>query len=166
MNTFNSLHQMAHRLQQRGSLGRKAAVAIRNLNQIVHGGFIGCAAQIDPSVKFIHNGLGVVIHETCVVGAGTCTFQQVTLGIKDVRSGSTSNRGGGAPTIGKNVTICAGAKILGDVTIGDWAVIGANAVVLSDVPANALAVGVPARIKASRGRATTAELNGRSRGDA
>lgn len=95
MNTFNSLHQMAHRLQQRGSLGRKVAIAIRNLNQIVHGGFIGCAAQIDPSVKFIHNGLGVVIHETCIVGAKTSIFQQVTLGVKDVREGHAGSRGGG-----------------------------------------------------------------------
>lgn len=67
--------------------------------------------------------------------------------------------GGVAPTIGKNVTICAGAKVLGGVTVGDGAVIGANAVVLSDVPANALAVGVPAKIKISNRSTPRAELS-------
>lgn len=57
------------------------------------------------------------------------------------------------------MTICAGAKVLGEVTIGDGAVIGANAVVLSDVPANALAVGVPAKIKGSQGHTPGADLD-------
>lgn len=148
MNTFNRLHQAAYALNRRGCWGHKVAVVIRNLNQIVHGGYIGCAARIDPSVRFIHNGLGVVIHDTCVVGAGTYICQGVTLGIRDVRAGGASEWGRVAPTIGENVTIGAGAKVLGGVTVGDGAVIGANAVVLGDVPANSIAVGVPAKVNA------------------
>jgi serine O-acetyltransferase len=83
---------------------------------------------------------GIVIHPMCNIGPNCLIFQQVTLG----SNGSSSN--GGIPTLGGHVDVGAGAKILGPVTIGDNAVIGANAVVLTDVPANAAAVGIPARV--------------------
>jgi serine O-acetyltransferase len=81
---------------------------------------------------------GIIIHPDTIVGPNCRIFQQVTMG--------TGSRPG-LPVIGAHVDIGAGAKILGGVKIGDFAIIGANAVVISDVPAGATAVGVPAVIK-------------------
>lgn len=78
---------------------------------------------------------GVVIHPQSRVGPNCLIFQQVTLGTLET---------GGVPSVGGHVDIGAGAKLLGPVVIGDHAVIGANAVVLRDVPSNHVAVGVPA----------------------
>lgn len=82
---------------------------------------------------------GIVIHPAARLGPNCLVFQQVTIG---TRANAT-----GAPVIGGHVDIGAGAKILGPVQIGDHSVIGANAVVTRDVPAHAIAVGIPARIK-------------------
>lgn len=87
VNTFGKMHQVAHRFYDHGTAGRVIAVAIRNISQIVHGGYIGCDARIDPSVTFVHNGLGVVIHGDVVVGAKTKICQQVTLGVKELSGG-------------------------------------------------------------------------------
>lgn len=81
---------------------------------------------------------GVVIHPEARIGPNCLIFQQVTLGTLE---------SGGAPAIGGHVDLGAGAKLLGHVVIGDHAVIGANAVVLGDVPANHVAVGIPARCR-------------------
>lgn len=80
---------------------------------------------------------GIVIHPSAVIGPNCFILQQVTLG---------TGAAGGTPTIGAGVLIGAGAKILGPVFIGDEAKIGANAVVLGDVPARTSAVGIPAKI--------------------
>jgi len=98
------------------------------------------AALIEPGVVIDH-GFGVVIGETASVGRGSLIYQGVTLGAKKVTSGKRH------PIVGKNVMIGAGAKILGHIYIGDDSVIGANAVVLMDVPPKSLVVGVPAKIK-------------------
>lgn len=97
------------------------------------------AAKIAAGV-FIDHGEGVVIGETAEIGTGTVLYQGVTLG------GTGKESGKRHPTIGENCVIAAGAKVLGAITIGDGAKIGAGAVVLKDVPARATAVGVPARI--------------------
>lgn len=81
-----------------------------------------------------------MIHGQAAIGDGSFIRQGVTLGNRYLE------RPDDAPRLGKNVNVGAGAKVLGDVTIGDGAAIGANAVVLVDVPAGALAAGVPARI--------------------
>jgi serine O-acetyltransferase len=81
---------------------------------------------------------GIVIHPASQIGVNCTIYQQVTLGGRDDNHG--------APVIGANVLIGTGAKILGSVTVGDGARIGANAVVLADVPPRATAVGVPAKI--------------------
>lgn len=89
---------------------------------------------------FIDHGMGVVIGETAVIGDDCTLYHGVTLG------GTSWNKGKRHPTLENNVVIGAGAKVLGPITIGTGAKIGSNAVVVKDVPANATAVGIPARI--------------------
>ena len=96
------------------------------------------AAKIDAGV-FIDHGAGVVIGETASVGEGTVIYQGVTLG------GTGKERGKRHPTVGKNVTVSCGAKVLGGFTVGDGAKIGAGAVVLKEVPPYTTVVGVPAK---------------------
>jgi len=103
------------------------------------------SCQISPGARFGRNpvlaygGLGIIIHGASVVGDDVTIGAHVTLG---------GNFGkGGVPKIGNRVHIGPGAQILGPVHIGDDAIIGANAVVLSDVPQGAIAVGVPARAR-------------------
>ena len=89
---------------------------------------------------FFDHGMGIVIGETAVVGNDCIIYHGVTLG------GVSSSKGKRHPTLKDNVTVGAGAKILGNITVGNNARIGANAVVLKDVPDDAAAVGIPARI--------------------
>lgn len=97
------------------------------------------AAKIGKGV-FIDHGMGVVIGETTVVGDYCTIYQGVTLG------GTGKDKGKRHPTIGSNVTIGCGAKILGPFTVGDNSKIAANAVVLNEIPPNSTCVGVPAHI--------------------
>ena len=97
------------------------------------------AAKIEGGV-FIDHGMGVVIGETAEVHKGTVIYQGVTLG------GTGKERGKRHPTIMENVTISAGAKVLGGFTVGEGAKIGAGAVVLKEIPPYATVVGVPGRI--------------------
>jgi serine O-acetyltransferase len=89
---------------------------------------------------FIDHGNGVVIGETTIIGDNVTLYQGVTLG------GTGKEKGKRHPTIGNNVMISAGAKVLGSITIGENSKIGAGSVVLSVVPANSTVVGVPGRI--------------------
>lgn len=93
---------------------------------------------------FIDHGHGVVIGETAIVGNNVTLYQGVTLG------GTGKEKGKRHPTVGNNVMIGAGAKILGSFTIGDNSKIGAGSVVLEDVPANSTVVGVPGRVVSSQ----------------
>lgn len=97
---------------------------------------IKLGARIGRNLQLPHPN-GVVIHENSIIGDDCMIMQQVTIG---------QLAEGGVPQIGSNVYIGSGAKILGRVTIGDGAAIGANAVVLQDVPAHSTAVGIPARV--------------------
>ena len=96
-------------------------------------------AEIGKNLLIDH-GAGVVIGETAIVGDDCTIYQGVTLG------GTGKQTGKRHPTIGNNVFIGSGAKILGNINIGDNCKIGANSVVLKDVPSNSTAVGIPARI--------------------
>lgn len=101
--------------------------------------------EIHPAVKigkrfFIDHGTGVVIGETAVIGDDVTIYQGVTLG------GTGKDTGKRHPTIGNKVMIGAGAKVLGPLVIGDNSRIAAGAVVLSDIPSNSTAVGVPAKV--------------------
>lgn len=102
--------------------------------------------EIHPAARlgrrfFIDHGSGVVIGETTQVGDDCVIFHGSTLG------GTSMRKGKRHPTLGDRVVVGAGAKVLGPVWIGDGARIGANAVVLHDVPPDAAAVGVPAKIR-------------------
>jgi serine O-acetyltransferase len=95
-------------------------------------------AQLGKGV-FIDHGMGVVIGETAIVGDYTLIYQSVTLG------GTGKETGKRHPTVGSRVVIGAGAKVLGNIQVGDHARIGAGAVVLRDVPPHCTAVGIPNR---------------------
>jgi serine O-acetyltransferase len=101
--------------------------------------------EIHPNARigrgfFIDHGMGVVIGETAEVGDDCTIYQGVTLG------GTSLSHGKRHPTLGNNVTVGVSAVVLGAITIGDNAKIGGGSVVVRDVPANATAVGVPARV--------------------
>lgn len=101
--------------------------------------------EIHPGAKigeglFIDHGAGVVIGETTEIGDNVTIYQGVTLG------GTGKEKGKRHPTIGNNVVISTGAKILGSITVGDNSKIGAGSVVLKNVPPNSTVVGVPGRV--------------------
>jgi len=131
------LHRLNHRLWGLGLrwLARFLASTGRWLTGIeIHPG-----AQIGRRF-FVDHGTGVVIGATAVIGDDVTLYQGVTLG------GRTLNAGKRHPTLGNNVVVGAGAKILGPFTVGDDARIGSNAVVLDAVPAGATVVGIPGRV--------------------
>lgn len=102
------------------------------------GGVIPYQAEIGEGTILGYQALGIVIHKRCVIGKNCHISQNVTMGgtseIYEV------------PVLGDNVTVGAGANIIGPVHVGNNAVIGAGAVVVSDIPDNAVAVGVPAKV--------------------
>lgn len=109
-------------------------------------------AQIGKGL-FIDHGMGVVIGETTVIGDNCLLYQGVTLG------GTGKDKGKRHPTLGDNVMVGAGAKILGPICIGDNVKVAANAVVLKDIPGNCTAVGVPARIARCEGQRVEQDLD-------
>jgi len=132
------MHRVAHWLwaRQLRWLGRFVSQFSRWLTGIeIHPG-----AQIAERV-FIDHGMGIVIGETAQIGEGCTIYQGVTLGGTSLTRGSKRH-----PTLGRNVVVGAGAKVLGGFEVGDNASIGSNAVVTKAVPAGATAVGIPARI--------------------
>jgi serine O-acetyltransferase len=136
-------HRVAHRLHR---LGLKFIA--RWISQIAR---CWTGIEIHPGAVigkglFIDHGMGVVIGETAVIGDHVTIFQGVTLG------GTGKEKGKRHPTLGNRVVVGAGAKVLGNITIGDNVQIGANAVVIRDVPANSVVVGVPGRIVRHEGR--------------
>lgn len=120
-----------------GPISRRFAVLRHRFWQAVTGADIPLNAVLGGGLLIPHPN-GIVINPHATIGVNCLIMQGVTIG---------SNRNAhGAPTIGNHVDIGPGARILGPVTIGDFAVIGANAVVLIDVPPRGVALGVPARI--------------------
>ena len=129
-------HKLAHGLWRRGL--RLPARFSSHVGRWLTGIEIHPAARIGRRLVIDH-GMGVVIGETAVVGDDVYLYHQVTLG------GTSSERGKRHPTVGNNVIVGAGAKILGDITIGDGARVGANAVVVQSVAPGETVVGIPAR---------------------
>lgn len=112
---------------------------ISHVNRFLTGIEIHPAARLGPGL-FIDHGMGVVIGETTEVGENVTIYQGVTLG------GTSLERKKRHPTIGDNVVIGAGAKILGPFTVGDNSKIGSSSVVVNEVPPNSVVVGVPGRV--------------------
>ena len=132
------LHRRAHWCWQHNLkwLGRFLSHIARFLTGIeIHPG-----AKIGECVFFDH-AMGVVVGETAEIGDGCTIYQGVTLGGTSLYKGSKRH-----PTLGRDVVVSAGAKVLGGFIVGDGAKIGSNAVVIKPVPAGATAVGIPARI--------------------
>lgn len=145
--TYPGLHavwgyRMAHALWQ--SDLHLAARIVSATARVLTGVDIHPAATIGEGL-FIDHAIGVVIGETAVIGEDVTMYHGATLG------GRSDSLGQRHPTVGNRVMIGAGAKVLGPVTIGDDCRIGANAVVVRDVPAGSVIVGVPGRVLASHG---------------
>jgi len=114
--------------------------------------------EIHPGARigrrfFVDHGMGVVIGETSIIGDDVLLYQGVTLGGTGIVTGKRH------PTIGNNVVIGAGAKVLGNITVGDNSYIGSNAVVIKDVPPNSTVVGVPGRITRQDGKKLDVSLD-------
>jgi serine O-acetyltransferase len=127
-------HRVAHALHDAGVPG--VPMAISYASRAVTGVEIHPAATIGDEL-FIDHGSGVVIGETAEIGDRVTLYQGVTLG------GTGFARGKRHPTLADDVTVGSGAKLLGPITVGSCAKVGANSVVVSDVPANATVVGNP-----------------------
>ncbi|WP_296704196.1 serine O-acetyltransferase [Thiocapsa sp. UBA6158] len=150
-------HRLTHRLWKRNL--KWLARVLSNLARLFTGIEIHPGAVIGRRF-FIDHGMGVVIGETAVIGDDCTLYHGVTLG------GTTWQKGKRHPTLGRDVVVGAGAKVLGPLLIGDGVRIGSNAVVVKSVPAGATVVGVPGRIieptkdATSRRRADTAKRIG------
>ncbi|HEX5660790.1 MAG TPA: hypothetical protein VFX59_26535 [Polyangiales bacterium] len=120
--------------------------SVRNL----YGIELPYSAKVGRRVIFEHQH-GIVVHGETVIGDDCIIRQGVTLGIRNM------DRLTEAPVLGRGVNVGAGAKVIGAVHVGDGAAIGANAVVLKDVPAGALAIGVPAQLTLRKNGASVAE---------
>ncbi len=130
-------HRVAHRLWLDGS--RFLARLVSQLTRFFTGIEIHPGASIGPGF-FIDHGMGVVIGETAEIGSDVTMYHGVTLG------GTSLEKGKRHPTIGDRVTIGAGAKILGNIAVGNDSRIGANAVLVKSVPENSVIVGVPGQV--------------------
>ncbi|MBN6187441.1 serine O-acetyltransferase [Aneurinibacillus sp. BA2021] len=145
--TYSGLHAIwFHRISHR-LWNKKFYTLARMVSQF--GRWI-TGIEIHPGAKigkglFIDHGMGVVIGETCEIGDNVTLYQGVTLG------GTGKEKGKRHPTIGNNVLIASGAKVLGSMKIGDHSKIGAGSVVLQEVPPNSTVVGIPGRIKVQDG---------------
>ncbi|TGN11005.1 serine O-acetyltransferase [Leptospira ilyithenensis] len=142
------LHKLSHCLYQ-----IKVPLLPRMINyfsRFLTGIDIHPGAKISKGV-FIDHGTGVVIGETAEVGTGSLIFQGVTLG------GTGKESGKRHPTIGKNVVIGAGAKILGNILIEDNVRVGAGSVVMRNVPSGSTVVGIPGKVVKSGGGTDTVE---------
>lgn len=130
-------YRLAHRLYENGHYFWARWVSQRGVRKT--------GIEIHPGAKigkgfFIDHGNGVIIGETTIIGDNVTLYQGVTLG------GTGKEHGKRHPTLGSNIMIGAGAKVLGSCTIGDNCKIGAGSVVLADVPSNSTVVGVPGRV--------------------
>ncbi|OBF68088.1 serine O-acetyltransferase [Mycobacterium sp. 852002-51971_SCH5477799-a] len=130
-------HRINHRLWQRGA--KLAARITAEITRILTGVEIHPGAVLGPGL-FIDHATGVVIGETAEVGEDVTIYHGVTLG------GSGRDTGKRHPTIGDRVIIGAGAKILGAIKVGDDSRIGANAVVVKEVPSSSVVIGVPGQV--------------------
>ena len=150
---YSGLHAIwAHRLAHAPYLRGWVLVPrlISNVARFLTGIEIHPGATIGEGL-FIDHGTGIVIGETAEIGRNVTLYQGVTLG------GTGKEKGKRHPTIGNNVVVASGAKVLGSFTVGDHAKIGAGSVVLRPVPAHATVVGIPGRIVMMKGHRVRTE---------
>jgi serine O-acetyltransferase len=145
-----AFHRVAHRIWSRG--WRTTARFVSHLARFLTGIEIHPAAKLGPGL-FIDHGMGVVIGETAEVGENVTLLQGVTLG------GTSLKREKRHPTLGNNVVVGAGAKIIGGFVIGAGSRIGAGSVVVREVPPNSVVVGVPGRVAYKDGRRVAGEID-------
>ncbi|ANF98406.1 serine O-acetyltransferase [Paenibacillus bovis] len=146
--TYSGLHAIwAHRLAHWFYCKRWFTIArvISQASRFMTGIEIHPGATIGNRL-FIDHGMGVVIGETCEIGDDVVIYQGVTLG------GTGKEKGKRHPTIGNNVVIGSGAKVLGSFTVGSNSNIGSNSVVLREVPPNSTVVGIPGKIVIQDGK--------------
>lgn len=143
------LHRLAHRIYRAGVplVPRLISQASRFFTGI----------EIHPGARigrrfFIDHGMGVVIGETTEIGDDVLLYQGVTLG------GTGKEKGKRHPTIGNRVVIGTGAKVLGNISVGEGVRVGAGSVVIRPVPANSTVVGIPGRVVRSHGTTSDAQL--------
>ena len=139
---YPSIHAVIHHKISHILYKKKIIFLARLISQISRfftGIEIHPGAQIEKHL-FMDHGMGIVIGETSIIGENVTIYHGVTLG------GVSLDKGKRHPTIGNNVIIGAGAKVLGNITIGDNSKIGANSVILKDIPKDSVAVGVPGKI--------------------
>lgn len=145
--TYSGVHAIwAHRFAH-FFFNRRLFFIARSISQIsrfITGIEIHPGAQIGRKL-FIDHGMGVVIGETCEIGDNVTLFQGVTLG------GTGKEKGKRHPTVKDNAMITTGAKVLGSITIGNSSKVGAQSVVLEDVPDNSTIVGVPGKVVVQNG---------------
>ena len=137
------LHRISHKLYLKGWVLLPRMIS--NFGRFVTGIEIHPGATIGEGL-FIDHGTGIVIGETAELGKNVMLYQGVTLG------GTGKEKGKRHPTIGNNVVVASGAKVLGSFTVGDHAKIGAGSVVLKPVPAYATVVGIPGRVVVMHGK--------------
>ena len=137
------LHRISHKLYLKGWVLLPRMIS--NFGRFVTGIEIHPGATIGEGL-FIDQGTGIVIGETAELGKNVTLYQGVTLG------GTGKEKGKRHPTIGNNVVVASGAKVLGSFTVGDHAKIGAGSVVLKPVPAYATVVGIPGRVVVMHGK--------------
>ena len=142
------LHRISHALYVRGWVLLPRLIS--NFGRFLTGIEIHPGATIGEGL-FIDHGTGIVIGETAELGRNVTLYQGVTLG------GTGKEKGKRHPTIGNNVVVASGAKVLGSFTVGDHAKIGAGSVVLKPVPARATVVGIPGRIVVMNGHRVRTE---------
>jgi len=145
-----AFHRLAHAMWRRG--WTIPARFLSHVSRFVTGIEIHPAAKLGPGL-FIDHGMGVVIGETAEVGENVTLLQGVTLG------GTSLKREKRHPTLGNNVVVGAGAKIIGAFKIGDGSRIGAGSVVVREVPTNAVVVGVPGRVTYRDGQRVAGDID-------
>jgi serine O-acetyltransferase len=145
-----AIHRAAHGLWRRG--WTTAGRFLSHVGRFVTGIEIHPGARLGPGL-FIDHGMGVVIGETAEVGENVTLLQGVTLG------GTSLKKEKRHPTLGNNVVVGAGAKIIGAFIIGDGSRIGAGSVVVREVPPNSVVVGVPGRVTHRDGRRVEGQID-------
>jgi serine O-acetyltransferase len=136
MGAVERLHGLGARLHSAGL--RPVAGAVTGLMRILYGVSLPASASVGKHTSFANNGLGTVVHPRARIGANCVISSCVSIGCRSKHPD--------VPVIGDDCFIGTGARILGPVHVGDGSVIGANAVVLDDVPPGCIAVGVPAKV--------------------